>query len=54
MAEPELHKRLDRLQADVETLKKRSVDVDLVLTEDDLEALDEADKEFEQGKTTAL
>ena len=46
--------KLDSLQSDVTYIKKHLVDVDSVLTDDDIEALEEAEKDLKAKKTKRL
>jgi hypothetical protein len=47
----EILEKLAKLQADMEVLKRNMVDPDCILTEDDLEAIEEAEKEYKEGRT---
>ena len=53
-AQKEILKELKAIREDLDYLKKRVVDVDLVLTEDDIQSLEEAEKDFGEGKTKRL
>ena len=46
--------RLDHLKSDIEYIKKHLVDIDSVLTDDDVEALEEAEKDLKSKKTKRL
>jgi len=46
--------KLDVIQADLAYLKQHIVDFDTVLTDDDLEALKEADEDLKSGKAKRL
>ena len=46
--------KLDNLQSDIAYIKKHLVDVDSVLTDDDIEALEEAEKDLKAKKTKRL
>ncbi len=46
--------RLDLIQSDIAILKRRLVDVDTVLLDDDITALQEAEKDLKSGKTKRL
>jgi len=46
--------KLDVIQSDLAYLKQHIVDFDSVLTDDDLEALKEADEDLKSGKTKRL
>ncbi len=48
----EMLTRLTRLQADLDFIKEHIEDI--TLTEDDLKSLEEAEKEYKEGKTTSL
>ena len=45
---------LKLIRTDLDYLKERIVDFDLVLTEDDLQSLKEAELDLKQGKTKRL
>ncbi|MEK6860104.1 MAG: hypothetical protein AABX54_04795 [Nanoarchaeota archaeon] len=47
----EILRRLDKIQIDIDLLKTRMIDPDCILTEDDLEAINEAEKEYKEGRT---
>ena len=47
-------KELESIKSDLSYLKSHITDVDAVLTEDDLEALKEADEDFKRKKTVKL
>ena len=47
----EILRKLAKLQVDMDYLKSNIVNDDSVLTEDDLEAIDEAEKEYKEGRT---
>jgi len=46
--------RLDHLKSDIDYIKKHLVDIDSVLTDDDVEALEEAEKDLKSKKTKRL
>ncbi len=46
--------KLNSISSDLDYIKKHVVDVDLVLTEEDLDSLDQAEKDFKQGKTKRI
>lgn len=50
----ELIEKLDHMQIDLAFIKKRLVDVDLVLTSDDLDALQQAEEDLKHRQTTRL
>ena len=45
---------LKEIKEDVEFIKKHIADVDVVMTDDDLESIKEAEKELKEGKTIQL
>ena len=47
-------KRLDNLQSDIDYIKKHLVDMDSVLSDDDINALEEAEKDLKAKKTKRL
>ena len=48
----EIITKLSRIQADMNYVKEHIEDI--TLTEDDLEAIEDAEKEYKNGKTTSL
>jgi len=46
--------KLDEIKSELDYIKDRITDIDTVMTQDDLESLEEAEKEFKEGKTTSL
>ena len=50
----EFVEKLDHIQSDLDFIKRHINDVDLVLTDDDLEALDDAEKDLAAGKTKRI
>lgn len=46
--------KLDTIEEELAYIKKHLVDVDAVLTDDDIEALREADEDLKAGKTKRL
>ncbi len=46
--------KLDHMQSDIGYLKKHIVDLDLVLTDDDMDALSVAEKDFKTKKTKRI
>ena len=46
--------KLDTIKVDLEYIKKHLIDLDVVLTDDDVEALKEADEDLKAGKTKRL
>ena len=50
----EIIEKLDHIQLDLDFIKGHIADVDLVLTDDDVDALHEAEKEYHMGKSVSL
>ena len=46
--------RLDEIKSELDYIKKRMVDVDAVLTEEDIESLKEAEEDYKRGRTVKL
>ena len=46
--------KLNSITEDLNYIKKHMVDVDIVLTDDDLQALDEAEEDLKSGKAVRL
>ncbi len=49
-----IQQELRAIRTDLDYIKEHIVDLDLVLTEDDAEALREAEKDLKSGKTRTL
>lgn len=47
-------KELREIKSDINYIKKHVVDADIILTSDDLESLEKAEKDFKEGKTKKL
>ncbi len=45
---------LKEIKADLDYLKKHIVDIDLVMTDDDIEAIREAEEDLKQGRAKKL
>jgi hypothetical protein len=45
---------LKAIRSDLDYLKEHIVDIDLVLTDDDLESIEQAEKDLKEGKTKRL
>ena len=46
--------KLDELKSELDYIKKHMVDMDTALTDEDIESLKEAEKDFKTGKTKRL
>jgi len=46
--------KLDEIKAELDEIKGKMADVDVVLTEDDVESLKAAEKDSKEGKTKRL
>jgi len=46
--------KLDVIKAELDYIKKRIIDEDTIMDEEDYRALEEARKEFKEGRTTSL
>ena len=46
--------KLDMIKAELDYIKRRIVDEDTIMDEEDYQALEEARKEFKEGNTTSL
>ena len=46
--------KLNEIKTELDYIKKHMVDVDTVLTEDDVEALEEAEEDLKKGRTVKL
>ena len=47
-------KELREIKADLNYIKKHVIDADIILASDDLESLEEAEKDFKERKTKKL
>ena len=47
-------KELKEIKADIDFIKTRIKDVDMILTDDDIESIKEAEKDLKEGKTKRL
>jgi len=54
VTETKILEELKAIREDLDYLKEHVVDIDLVLTDDDLEAIKQAEKDLKQGKTKRL
>ena len=54
MTSNQLLEKLNHIQSDLDFIKKHIADIDIVLTDEDLEALSKADSDFKEGKTKRL
>ena len=50
----QIFEKLDDIKSELIYLKKHMVDLDLVLTQDDIESLKEAEKDLKEGRTKRL
>ena len=50
----EIFLKLDHTQSDLHFIKKHITDVNIVLTDDDVEALEAAEKDFKESRTKML
>ncbi len=46
--------KLEEIKSDLNYIKSRMEDIDLVVTDDDLESISEAEKDLARGKTRRL
>ena len=46
--------KLDDIKTELDYIKEHIIDADAVMTQDDLEALEEAEKDLKEGKTKRL
>ena len=54
MSNKNLEKELKAMRKDLDYIKEHMIDIDTILTPAEKEALDEADKEYREGKTISL
>lgn len=50
----EIMEKLNHIQLDLNFIKNHLIDVDLVLTDDDINALQEAEEDLKKGRTKRL
>jgi len=50
----EIMEKLDHIQSDLDFIKQRLADGDLILTADDVKALQEAEEDFKKRRTKRL
>ena len=46
--------KLDEIKSELDYIRKHIVDIDTALTEEDVESLNEAERDFKAGKTKRL
>ncbi|MAG47035.1 hypothetical protein CL617_00380 [archaeon] len=44
-------KKLDDIKSEIHEMKGQMIDIDTVLTQDDIESIEKAEKELKEGKT---
>ena len=54
MSEAQIMDILAKIQEELSFIRKHMIDADLLITDDDLESLEEAEEELSQGKTVRL
>ncbi|HZX20296.1 MAG TPA: hypothetical protein VFF13_04760 [archaeon] len=47
-------KKINKIETELKNMKKKAVDIDLVLTDEDLEDLKRAESDLKMGKTKRL
>jgi len=52
--EKQIMAKLDEIKTELDYIKDHVVDLDLVLTEDDINSLEEAEKDLKAGKTKRI
>lgn len=53
-AAQQLLEKLDHIQSDIKYIKEHLVDIDLILTDEDLESLQKAEEDLKAGRTKRL
>jgi len=46
--------KLEDIKTELDYIKKHIIDADIIMTQDDIEALEEAEKDLKEGKTKRL
>ena len=46
--------KLEKIEKQVEDIREHMVDIDTILDQEDFQAIEEAEKEFREGKTISL
>ena len=54
MSEAEILRKLDTIENELKTIKKHLIDADLLITDDDLESLEEGEKDLRNKRTMRL
>ena len=52
--EQKILEKLERIEKDVNEIKKHMIDEDIILTKDDLKSLREAEEDLKKGKTKRI
>lgn len=47
-------KELKEIRTDIDYIKERMIDTDMLLTDDDIESIKEAERDLKEGKTKRL
>ena len=50
----QIMEKLDEIKSELDYIKKHMAGMGMVLTDDDISSLDEAEKDFKEGKTKRL
>ena len=53
-SDKQILEKLDQIKTELDYIKDRVVDIDVILTEDDLDSLDEAEIDLQEGKTERI
>jgi mRNA interferase RelE/StbE len=54
MSEAEILKKLDRIESELTYIKNHLLDADLIITDDDLESIRDAERDLKKGKTKRI
>ncbi len=54
MSEAEILRKLDKIESELDYIKKHMVDADLILTDNDLESIEDAERDLKEGRTVRI
>lgn len=52
--EQQILEKLDEIKSELNYIKRHIIDMDIILTDDDIDSLKEAEKDLREGKTKRL
>jgi hypothetical protein len=54
MSEAKILRKLDKIESELDYIKKHMVDVDLILTDNDLESIEDAERDLKENRTVRI